>query len=482
MIGTTVGQYRITGELGRGGMGCVYAATHALIGRPAAVKVLLPELSQNQEMVTRFFNEARAATTIRHPGIVEVYDFGFHVDGSAYIVMELLGGESLAARLSRGRMASHGALGLIRQVAGALAAAHAKGIVHRDLKPDNVFLVPDPDVPGGERIKLLDFGIAKLAGESGLTHKTRTGAVMGTPTYMAPEQCRGVAVDHRADLYSLGCILFELCTGRPPFVGEGVGDVLAAHIHVPPPSVRSMAPDVPHEFEVLVQRMLVKDPTQRLQSAEALIHAIGLASGTPAYHTGPPVSGGATVPTSPGIPGTPGTLSGSAWSTPTGGDLPPPQRGRGLVVGAIAAVAIAGIVIAIVATSGGKAGPAAGATAGTTVVDAGAVAVTPPPAADAAPAIDAAPAELATIEVAIDSKPSGAQVVLGGDVLGTTPYRGTLPRGAADVTLVVRLAGHKDAAFVTKTDAAIARVVKLTKKRGRPAGSGDDRDDGANPF
>jgi len=117
-----------------------------------------------------------------------------------------------------------------RQIVGALSAAHAKGIVHRDLKPDNVFLVADPEVPGGERIKLLDFGIAKLAVESsGTVNVTKTGAVMGTPTYMAPEQCRGVAVDHRADLYALGCVIYELCCGRPPFVGEGTGDVLAAH-------------------------------------------------------------------------------------------------------------------------------------------------------------------------------------------------------------------------------------------------------------
>ncbi|MBZ0236861.1 MAG: serine/threonine protein kinase, partial [Deltaproteobacteria bacterium] len=301
--GTMVGQYRITGTIGRGGMGAVYAAEHTLIGRVAAVKLLLPELSQNQEIVTRFFNEARAATAIRHPGIVEIYDFGFHADGSAYIVMEYLQGEPLASRMARGRMAAQPALAIIRQMAGALAAAHQKGIVHRDLKPDNVFLVPDPEVPGGERIKLLDFGIAKLANDGPNSSKTRTGSVMGTPTYMSPEQCRGVGVDHRADLYSLGCMLFELCTGRPPFVGEGVGDVLAAHIHVPPPSVQSIAPDVPHELEVLVQRLLVKDPAQRMQSCEELIHAVDLASGGAAYRTGPrAASHGPPLPTSPAIP------------------------------------------------------------------------------------------------------------------------------------------------------------------------------------
>ena len=131
MIGTVLGQYRITGSIGKGGMGVVYAAEHMLLRRPAAVKVLLPELSQNQDIVTRFFNEARAATAIRHPGIVEIYDFGYHHDGSAYIAMEYLEGESLAARMARGRMPPAAVFAVARQLAGALAAAHAKGIVHR---------------------------------------------------------------------------------------------------------------------------------------------------------------------------------------------------------------------------------------------------------------------------------------------------------------------------------------------------------------
>jgi serine/threonine-protein kinase len=277
MEGRVIGQYRVTGVLGEGGMGIVYAAEHTLLDRPAAVKVLLPKLSGEQEIVTRFFNEARAATAIRHPGIVEVYDFGWTSDGSAFIVMEHLQGETLRARRQRRPMRWSTALALVRQIAGALAAAHAKGIVHRDLKPDNIFLVPDPEVPGGERIKLLDFGIAKLAGALPSRHKTQTGMMMGTPTYMAPEQCRGVAVDSRADLYALGCILFELCTGRPPFIGEGEGDVLVAHIHEPPPTIASLVDGVPEEIELLVQRMLAKSPADRVQTADELLRLIDAA-------------------------------------------------------------------------------------------------------------------------------------------------------------------------------------------------------------
>src|SRR5262245_51688051 len=269
-----LGQYRVTTTLGRGGMGVVYAAEHALLGRPAAIKVLLPELSQKQDVVTRFFNEARAATAIRHPGIVEIYDFGWTPDGAAFIVMERLEGETLARR-ARLRLRWPAVLAIARQIAGALAAAHAKGIVHRDLKPDNVFLVPDPEVPGGERIKLLDFGIAKLAVDSSSSSNvTKTGAVMGTPTYMAPEQCRGVAVDHRADLYSLGCVIYELCCGGPPFVGEGPGDVLAAHIHLPIPAISGIVSEIPPAVEQLILRLLAKAPADRVQSAEDLISEI----------------------------------------------------------------------------------------------------------------------------------------------------------------------------------------------------------------
>jgi eukaryotic-like serine/threonine-protein kinase len=277
MDGRLIGQYRVTGVLGEGGMGIVYAAEHTLLGRPAAVKVLLPRFSSEQAIVQRFFNEARAATAIRHLGIVEVYDFGWTSDGAAFIVMELLQGETLRARHKRGLMRWSTALALARQIAGALGAAHAKSIVHRDLKPDNVFLIPDAEVRGGERIKLLDFGIAKLAGAVSGQHKTQTGALMGTPTYMAPEQCRGVDVDSRADLYALGCILFELCTGQPPFVGEGAGDVLAAHIYLPPPTMASLVGGVPEQIEALVRRMLAKSPTDRVQTADELIRLIDAA-------------------------------------------------------------------------------------------------------------------------------------------------------------------------------------------------------------
>jgi serine/threonine protein kinase len=181
MLGLSVGNYRLVSKIGQGGMGVVYLAQHKTLGRQAAVKVLVPELSSNQDLVSRFFNEARAATAIRNPSIVEVFDFGFLDDRSAYIVMEYLDGESLAARIRRSRPKVLATLVILRAIARALQAAHELGIVHRDLKPDNVFLVPDAELPSGERIKLLDFGIAKLNTVMGQTGHTRTGTVMGTP-------------------------------------------------------------------------------------------------------------------------------------------------------------------------------------------------------------------------------------------------------------------------------------------------------------
>src|SRR5262245_57398243 len=275
MAGEIVGSYRLVRKIGEGGMGAVYLGEHTLLGRPAAVKMLLRDLSHREELVARFFNEARAATAVKHPGIVEIYDFGYHTDGSAYIVMEYLEGESLASRLATmRRLPEARATALCRQIAGALGAAHAKGIVHRDLKPDNVFIVRDPDTQDGERTKILDFGIAKLASEQAGISKTRTGTVLGTPAYMSPEQSKGAGnVDARADLYALGCILFEMLCGRPPFVAEGGGEVMAQHIYAPVPMPSSIAPIAP-QLEQLILRALAKDPPQRFQSADDMISAL----------------------------------------------------------------------------------------------------------------------------------------------------------------------------------------------------------------
>jgi serine/threonine-protein kinase len=285
MLGRTIGSYTILDRIGAGGMGEVYLAQHRRIDRRVAIKFLLPGLSKDAELVNRFFNEARATSVIKHPGIVEVFDCDV-LDDRAYIVMEYLEGENLALVIERtgGFRAEPLAVGaVIGRLASALAAAHAKGIVHRDLKPENIFLAIDRsgDAPLG--VKILDFGIAKLADSHFGSSKTRTGSLLGTPSYMAPEQCRGLPnVDHRVDVYSLGCILFEMLTGRRVFELENPGDLLVAHISLPPPQLSAVIPEVPPQIDALVSGMLAKNPDERPQRMEAVVSVFEALLGAPA--------------------------------------------------------------------------------------------------------------------------------------------------------------------------------------------------------
>ena len=255
-------------------MGTVYLGEHLLLGRRAAIKTLLPTLSSHRDIVDRFFNEARAISAISDPGVVQIFDFGYHVDGTAYIVMEYLEGESLATRLERlGRLPVTLALRIARQIAQSLGAAHARGIIHRDLKPGNVFLIHDPEAQGGERTKILDFGICKLSEVDGTV--TQSGTMIGTPVYMSPEQCRGNGrIDHRSDIYSVGCALYHMLTGHPPFRCDSVGDFIAAHLKEEPQPPSELVPGLPLAVDALVMRCLEKVPANRFQTMGELHTAI----------------------------------------------------------------------------------------------------------------------------------------------------------------------------------------------------------------
>jgi eukaryotic-like serine/threonine-protein kinase len=257
--GMMVGEYRIEGALGQGGMGRVYSAVHPVIAKRAAIKVLHPELSVNKDAIARFVQEARAVNEIGHPNIVDIFAFGALPDGRNYFVMEWLRGESLRERIKRGPLPVTEALGILDTITMALGAAHEHGIVHRDLKPDNVFLV---DVKG-ERplVKLLDFGIAKLTRKQGL-HRTQTGNLLGTPAYMSPEQARNQDVDHRTDIYALAAMTFELLTGHTVFEASYAADMIAKQLYEPPRSATALNPALP-PIDELLAAMLAKDPAQR---------------------------------------------------------------------------------------------------------------------------------------------------------------------------------------------------------------------------
>ncbi len=275
-VGSHIGQYRILRKIGVGGMGTVYLGEHILLGRRAAIKTLLPALSMQSEIVERFFTEARATSAITDHGVVQIFDFGYHVDGTAYIVMELLEGESLQTRIDRlGQIAPSVALRIARQVSGSLAAAHDKDIVHRDLKPENIYLIADPEAASGERTKILDFGICKLGVSGAEPALTQSGTTMGTPVYMSPEQCRGAGkVDHRSDIYALGCVLFHMVAGRPPFECEGAGEFIVAHLQEDPPTPSSFIPELPELVDGLILRCLEKSADDRFQSMTELQHAL----------------------------------------------------------------------------------------------------------------------------------------------------------------------------------------------------------------
>jgi serine/threonine-protein kinase len=274
-LGETVGNYRVVAKLGEGGMGAVYLAEHPIIGRKAALKVINPQHARNPEVVSRFINEAAAINRVGHPHIVEVTDFGRTPQGDFYFTMEYLDGRSLSDIIAReAPFAPERALAIAIQIADALGASHAHGVIHRDVKPENVFLV----TRGDDRafVKVLDFGLAKLVNVGGgRPHATRTGIIMGTPYYMSPEQCEARGeIDHRADIYSLGVVLFEMLTAHLPFGGNAAGEILMKHLTMRPPLARSLIPQLPEALDLILHRALAKRPTERFATMELFREAL----------------------------------------------------------------------------------------------------------------------------------------------------------------------------------------------------------------
>ena len=358
VLGEVIHGYRLEQGLAsdKGGFGDVFFATHVHSGAEAVVKVLKPEMSARRDVVERFFNEARAAASVHHPGVVQIHNVGYHGD-RAYLLMERLHGDDLETRLANGPLPVERAMVFVRQTAGAMGAAHQCGIVHRDLKPANLFIVSDPDIAGGERVKVLDFGIAKLTFDAG----RKTQGVFGTPAYMSPEQCSSTAaVDRRADLYSLGCIFYELVCGRPPF-GHGGAELIASHLRDAPLPPRALAPWLPPALEQVILRLLEKRPDLRYESCAALIAALDDAAVTsrlPAESVSQmPTVRGASLP-SPPTPVPMSMMSPSTRSTlnlAAGAMTQPPARRSNVAWIGLCLVTVVGAGVAVLtATSGAK--------------------------------------------------------------------------------------------------------------------------------
>lgn len=278
------GRYRLESLLGSGGMGYVYRARHEKLGNEVAIKILRDSEAANDETVERFRREAQSASFIGHPGIVRVIDFGVAAGGAHYMVMELLDGEDVSRRLSTaGPFPVQSAVKLLLEACEALEAAHRAGIVHRDLKPENLFLARLPE--GGERLKVVDFGLAKMSdverpGVRG-AKLTKTGTVFGTPKYMPPEQALGKGADARSDVYSLGCIAYEMLTGVAPFDAENYLGIVNQHLFDPPPPFATANPSlsIPYALEAVIMQALAKKPEERIQSMESFALEIARAAG-----------------------------------------------------------------------------------------------------------------------------------------------------------------------------------------------------------
>ncbi len=327
--GVQIGEYVVEKELGSGTFGNVYKAVHPLIAKKVAIKVLSADYSKNDEVVSRFVTEARVVNEIGHKNIIDTFSFGELPDGRQYFVMEYIDGEPLDEYMARfdGQVPRADTIAILEGVAAALDAAHAAGVTHRDLKPANVFVANDDGRPFA---KLLDFGIAKLrSDEMEQKHRTATGMALGTPAYMAPEQCQGHAVDHRADIYALGVMTFQMITGRLPFDGTAF-EILMHHVQTPPPSIADAT--VPGNLVPIVSGMLEKDPAMRPPSAGFAIERLAETLGDK--------SAEASVATA-ALPAVTATMTPAPAVTPT--PEPEPKRRTGMIVGALGVFAVVGV-------------------------------------------------------------------------------------------------------------------------------------------
>lgn len=456
LIGTTVdGRYSIEKKLGEGGMGVVYLATHAVIGKKCAVKVLRGELSSESEVAARFTQEARAAAAIGNEHIIEINDFGQLPDGSAYFVMEFLDGISLHDLLNNGqKIETNRALSILAQCCEALSAAHAADIIHRDLKPENIFLIRRSNNP--DFVKILDFGIAKVARESG--RLTRTGVIFGTPQYMSPEQAAGTEIDARTDVYSLGIIMYEMLTGRVPFEADTFMGVLTKHLYEDPIPPLKLDPPVSisQNIQSVLLKAIAKKPNKRYQLMSDFEQDIQtlLSGKTPkiAFEAMRSTSASTLPPPSPTE-----IVTGKAKYDRGDDDYIQPAFSGSKKIIAAAAVCIIGIIVIVVLVFGGGGSeqtnsntlPASGKN---------------PDAVSAVPTVAVANSKQAKQPqiVTITSMPKGADLYKGDVLLGKVPQKVLRPEsGEASTKYHLLLDGYVKKQFLVNVSTPTTLEVML---------------------
>ncbi len=420
IVGSTLsGRYLVTRKVGQGGMGAVYEATHTLIGKRVAVKVLLEKYAQREAIVKRLKQEAQLASSIGNEHIIDITDFGSTDDGRTFVVMEFLEGESLAECLAReSKLSEQRILRIIQQATSALSAAHAKGIVHRDIKPENLFLLRRKEQ---DFVKVVDFGISKSLRASDEQEEpqrlTQTGMVLGTPLYMSPEQARGDEdLDHRVDIYALGVIMYEAATGRVPFVGNNYLSVISQVLNEQPKPPRELRPELTDEFEAIVTKAMAKDRKERYASAEEMLADLNALLDDPTHSTE------------------------RAKITGPRKKLPPKTSSRYLVwIGGVAVIVIGVTFTAmqLMKSSPTKKQPVVHDDAGVAMVVGDAAQAAPPPVVDAED-------ELKTINIKFNSEPSGADVTIGGAFKGKTPITLPIILTNKEVTGSIVLAGFDE--------------------------------------
>ncbi|MFO0758226.1 MAG: protein kinase [Byssovorax sp.] len=487
--GQQVGEYQIEGKLGEGGFGAVYRAVHPLIGKTAAIKVLNRQYSSSPQMVSRFIAEARAVNQIRNRNIIDIFSFGKLDDGRQYYVMELLDGVTFDRYLrDKGRLRPDEAIPLLRGIARALDAAHAAGIAHRDLKPENIFLVFEDGAVSFP--KLLDFGIAKLLGETMSGHKTRTGAPMGTPHYMSPEQCRGRDVDHRTDIYSFGVMTHQVLTGQLPFDAEDVMSLLIKHTSEAAPRVSSVCPDLPAALDAPVLHMLEKEPARRPASLLSAVDALADAAAGVGYSVQssqrrgafePQSFSGGAPPRQNLTPADLGKLVEAQTMAVAGGTqhtLKPAEKGArggaGPRVALVAGLALliggggAALLLARQGSPGDK-GIATAAPLGPSTVASAPPPKVPEPAISVSPATstEVAPAAPAEIELTIDATPKLVEVFRGTEKIGTSAAPIRVPRSDGKVKLTFKSPGFSP--LDLEVSAGASAVVPVRLERAGPA-------------